>query len=278
MMNISRTLFRALFWLERKYYRLSYWPRHVAGILIIMITLALFAGVTYVGYRGLLAGYHGVLAGYHYVVNTWHDFWAEDEYGDDEYPLGDWDHYDFPVPLEKRHPKRVPNFSRDFDFVNDVHLSAATELGVKPVKDRESLEPLRGRIVELRNTRYYSILPLTSSAPFLVPRAADFLTALGRLMQEYNGTPSRFLISSVMRTQEDVARLTRHNTNASPNSTHCYGTTFDITYSRFDIRGNTWEGKLKEDLARALYDLQCMGYCYVKYEIKQPCFHVTVRP
>ena len=164
--------------------------------------------------------------------------------------------------------------------VETVHniTVAATELGITPVENREILFQMKEELVELKDTRYFKVLPLTSSSPYLVPRAADFLTDLGRLMQEYNGTKSRFLISSVLRTQSDVQKLSRVNVNATTNSTHCYGTTFDITYNRFDIHGKTWEGKLKEDLAKALYDLQAMGYCYVKYEIKQPCFHVTVRP
>ncbi len=265
-------MFRAAGWLERKYYKLSYWPRHVIGFLLVLFLLAGLIGVGYGGYRGLKAGYHLVVR----VINADWNFFSEDE--DDEWSARNGKHFEFPIPEDKRHPKRVPNFSRDFAYINDVHLSAATKLGIKPQKTRHELELQRNKLVELHDTKYYKILPLTSSSPYLVPRAADFLTALGKLMQEYNGTKSRFLISSVLRTQEDVKKLSNFNVNASKNSTHCYGTTFDITYNRFDMKGNTWEGELKEDLAKALYDLQSMGYCYVKYEIKQPCFHVTVRP
>jgi len=272
MNKLSRSLFRAIGWLERKYYRLSFWPRHVIGILLVILLLAGVAGIGYAGYQGVKACYHLVVR----VVNGDWSIFGEEE--DDEWSSNSGNHYEFPVPEDKRHPKRVPRFKKDFDFVNDVHLSAATKLGIKPAKSRKALEEIKGQLVELRDTRYYKILPLTSSSPYLVPRAADFLTALGRLMQEYNGTKSRFLISSVLRTQEDVRKLSGMNLNATKNSTHCYGTTFDITYVRFDMKGDTWEGKLKEDLAKALYDLQSMGYCYVKYEIKQPCFHVTVRP
>ena len=265
-------MFRAVSWLERKYYRLSFWPRHVIGLLLVLFLLA---GVVGLGY----GGYCGVKACYHFVVSLFND--AKDfieEEMEDEYSSTASRHFQFPVPEDKRHPKRVPNFSKDFDFINDVHLSAATKLGITQIENRQLLEQYQGSLVKLRDTRYYKIQNLTSSSPYLVPRAADFLTDLGRLMQEYNGTSSRFIISSVLRTQEDVQKLSRVNVNAATNSTHCYGTTFDITYNRFDLRGNTWEGKLKEDLARALFDMQSMGYCYVKYEIKQPCFHVTVRP
>ncbi len=265
-------MFRAAGWLERKYYQLSYKPRHVIGILLAIILLA---GVLGIGY----GGYCGVKACYHFVVRVINSDWGfSDDEDDDEYSSTSRNHFEFPVPAEKRHPKRVPNFSRDFSYVNDVHLSAATELGIDPQETRKALEEQSDKLVKLHDTKYYKILPLTASSPYLVPRAADFLTDLGRLMQEYNGTKSRFLISSVLRTQEDVQKLSCVNVNATKQSTHCYGTTFDITYVRFDMKGDTWEGKLKEDLAKALYDLQNMGYCYVKYEIKQPCFHVTVRP
>ena len=272
MNQFSRSMFRALSWLERRYYRLSFWPRHMIGILLALSLLAGVFGIVYGGYCGVKACVEFVVS----VFNDAKELFEEEV--DDEYCWSSKHHDEFPVPEDKRHPKRVPNFARDFAFVNDVHLTAATELGITPVENREILFQMKEELVELKDTRYFKILPLTSSSPYLVPRAADFLTDLGRLMQEYNGTKSRFLISSVLRTQSDVQKLSRVNVNATTNSTHCYGTTFDITYNRFDIHGKTWEGKLKEDLAKALYDLQAMGYCYVKYEIKQPCFHVTVRP
>ena len=272
ILKISRALFLAVHWVEKRYYRLSYWPRHVVGYLLILLILGGIAGIGYGGYRGAKAGWHLVQQ----IANgDWNPFGSKKAA---EYNTRSWSHYDFPVPQNKRHPKRMPNYSKDFDYINDVHMRAAQKLGITPPKDRAALNTMKGKLVQLRDTRYYSILPLTSSSPYLVPRAADFLTALGKLMQEYNGTESRFYISSVLRTQADVKKLGHINSNASKNSTHCYGTTFDITYSRFDVHGKTTEGQLKIDLARALYDMQKQGYCYVKYEVRQPCFHVTVRP
>lgn len=271
-MKVSRLLFRAIRWLEKRYYKLSYGPRHVVGLLLLICFLGTCWGIIYGGYSGLKMCYHFATEVYH---GDWNPFRSKKG---EEYSNKNYTHYEFPVPEDKRHPKRRPNFSKDFDYVNDVQLDAARKLGIKPAKNRASLEQMKGELVQLKDTRYYSILPLNSSSPYLVPKAADFLTAVGKLMQEYNGTQSRFYISSVLRTEEDVKKLGKINGNSTQNSTHCYGTTVDITYSRFDIKGNTYEGKLKEDLARALYDLQAMGYCYVKYEYKQPCFHITVRP
>lgn len=279
MKILRHYLIIALHWLERKYWSLSYWPRHVAGICIVILAL-LGAGF----------GCYGVVKGLGYVISSASHFISElfidnsaiesdDPYASmEEYSRPGRNHFKFPVDEKHRHPKRRPNYSKDFNYLNDVHMSAARKLGIKPLETRDDLPKYKDKLVELHETRYYKIDKLTQSVPYMVPKAADFLTDLGRLMQEYNGTHSRFVITSVLRTQSDVKKLRRGNVNASENSTHCYATTIDITYNRFDIQGKTWEGKLKEDLAKALYDLQEQGYCYVKYEVKQPCFHITVRP
>lgn len=279
MKFIRHYIFLALSWAERRYWALSYWPRHVTGLCIVLLVLTGFGYLCYGTYQCAS-----------FIIGTASDYISElfidghseekdDGYAaSDEYSRPGSSHYKFPVPADKRHPKRRPNFRKDFDHINDVHLSAARRLGIHPLSSRDDLPKYKNKLVELHDTKYYKVDKLTQSVPYLVPKAADFLTDLGRLMQEYNGTHSRFIISSVLRTQADVKRLRRANGNASENSTHCYATTVDITYTRFDIHGNTYEGKIKEDLARALYDLQEQGYCYVKYEVKQPCFHITVRP
>lgn len=261
--------------LEKRYWALSYWPRHIAGFCIL---LAVFAGV----FGAVYGSYRGIRSLVVYTSELLNMSSSSKEVGGvedlDEYSRPGFSHFEFPLKESERNPKRRPNFRKDFDYINDIHLGAARRLGITPPADRKAVEKLKGKLVELHNTRYYKIDPLNSSVPYLVPKAADFLTALGRLMQEYNGTTSRFIITSVLRTKADVSKLRKSNGNASENSTHCYATTIDITYNRFDIHGKTWEGKLKEDLAKALYDLQARGYCYVKYEVKQPCFHITVRP
>lgn len=269
---IKNRLFRVINAFERWYYALSFGVRHVVGFLLLISVCAGVFGVTYGSYKVLRSGFR-------WVADLCYELWQGRD-DSNEYSGNEWQHFDFPLAENEMHPKRQPNYRKDFNHINSVHLSAAKRLGIKPQKSRDDLERFlsANRLVKIGDTHYYKVMPLTSSSAYLVPRAADFLTALGRLMQQYNGTNSRFCISSVLRTQEDVKKLTKINGNASQNSAHCYGTTFDITYNRFDIHGRTTEGQLKIDLARALYDLQAKGYCYVMYEVKQPCFHVTVRP
>lgn len=92
-------------------------------------------------------------------------------------------------------------------------------------------------------------------------------------------------MTSVLRTKDDVKRLRRRNINASKNSAHFYGTTFDISWKRFqkvededgrplqDVSPDT----LKLVLSEVLRDLKAADKCYVKYELKQGCFHITSR-
>ncbi|MCC8175948.1 MAG: DUF5715 family protein [Bacteroidales bacterium] len=66
------------------------------------------------------------------------------------------------------------------------------------------------------------------------------------------------------------SHVQRQSSNAVTNSCHRYGTTFDISYARMT-------DEQKQTLARVLQSLRRGGYCYVKYEINQPCFHITAR-
>ena len=88
----------------------------------------------------------------------------------------------------------------------------------------------------------------------------------------------QLIVTSVLRTMEDVARLRRRNGNATEQSCHLYGTTFDICYNRYQpierpVRNDT----LKWVLSEVLRDMRQQERCYIKYEVKQGCFHMTVR-
>ena len=106
----------------------------------------------------------------------------------------------------------------------------------------------------------------------------DSLTAKGL-------NPNRIIVTSVLRTEDDVRRLRRVNINASANSVHRYGTTFDVSWKRFDkvekVNGYPQQSvssdTLKLVLSEVLRDLKANNRCYVKYELKQGCFHITTR-
>lgn len=191
----------------------------------------------------------------------------------------------------ENHPKRVYDvkFAREFNDMNDVQLLAAQSIGVPPVKDREAAEHSKKKLVKLEDTDSYVIDSLTHSIPYLVPSAKDLLDRIGRNFLDSLASkglnPNKIVITSVLRTEDDVLRLRRHNLNASEKSTHCYGTTFDISYWHYvkvpDLRGRPYADVppeyLRAVLSQVLKDLHDQKACYVKYERKQTCFHVTVR-
>ena len=272
-MFITKPLIRLCQWLDKSYWGLKPLHRHIVGWCVLFLSIA----CCYFG--GYLCYNTGKALG-QLCHSTWLTITDGDkqeaEFASAEEWSGKGSHRSFPVT--DKNPKRHVQLAKDFNDINDIQLAAAQSLGIRPLANREELETVKSKLVRLKETRYYIIDSLTHSVPYLVPDAADFLTALGKLMQEYNGTHSRFIVTSVLRTNQDVKRLSRSNTNASQNSCHNYGTTVDITYNRFDRKGITSDIQLKADLSRALYDMRKAGHCYVKYEYKQACFHITVRP
>ena len=180
-------------------------------------------------------------------------------------------------------------FIDSFPDLNDVQLATAQRLGIPAVADREEASRLRNRLVYVGECPYYHVDKLTYSTPYLVPRAARLLEEIchgfaDSLMSR--GMPLyRPVVTSLLRTQADVARLRCVNGNASEQSCHQYGTTFDICYNRFvrvidpadTLTKDVWPGELKALLAEVICDHRQKGTCYVKYEIYQSCFHITAR-
>lgn len=183
------------------------------------------------------------------------------------------------------HPiKSVPGYAETFPDSNHVQLLAAHRWGVTPVKNRDDAEKRKNEVVYMGTSPYYTMAHLDASIPYLVPHAAILLEDIGRNFfdsLQVKGMPlHRLVVSSVLRTQTDVARLRRSNKNATEQSCHLYGTTFDINYNIFTplVAGREVPGdKLKYVLSEVLRDLRVEGRCYIKYEMQQPCFHITVR-
>ncbi len=190
---------------------------------------------------------------------------------------------------EPRNIKGVISYKRSFGDLNDTHMAAAKRIGIKPLKDREAAEKLGGKVMEIKDNDFYQVDSLTHSIPFLVPKASALLDSIGAnfldSLENKGLNPNQVIVTSVLRTQDDVKKLRRVNGNASANSVHMFGTTFDISYKRFfkvedpdgrpmqDVRADT----LKLVLSEVLRDLKKKDMCYVKYELKQGCFHITAR-
>lgn len=188
-----------------------------------------------------------------------------------------------PTLSDRRDPYR--NYPKLFADLNDKQLVAARANGTPRTLTIEELEGGTYGLHKIATNRLYKVDPLTHSAPYLVPRAADFLSELGEAFQDslYNrgyDRRHRFIVTSVYRTEDHIKRLRRSgNVNASANSCHQYGTTMDITYVRFDKPESDCanDPKLKQLLMQCVYDMHRAGRCYVKYEVKQSCLHITVR-
>lgn len=183
----------------------------------------------------------------------------------------------------------VPSYDEAFPDTQAVQLVAAERWGVTPVKNRQDAEARKRELVYVGANPYYHIDPLYSSIPYLVPRAAVLLEDIGRAFFDslyVKGIPlHKIIVTSVLRSQADVAKLRCHNGNATENSCHLYGTTFDITYVRYKTveppegpaRRPVRDDSLKFVLCEVLRDMREQGRCYIKYERKQSCFHMTVR-
>lgn len=183
----------------------------------------------------------------------------------------------------------VVRFETSFPDLNDVQLATAQRLGVKLIANRDEAVQRRNELVYIDDNPFYTVQKLSHSSPYLVPRAATLLNTIARAFCDSlvtKGYPlHKLLVTSVLRTQEDVQQLRKSNRNASENSCHQYGTTFDISYNRFlEIRDpKDGESEIryvtvyKSILAEVLEDLRLAGTCYVKYEMHQSCFHITAR-
>ena len=176
----------------------------------------------------------------------------------------------------------VRNYKSEFPDSQSVQIVAAQKWGVRPVKNREDAEHRKKELVYVGESPYYHVDRLSSSIPYLVPRAALMLQDIGEAFFDSlyaKGLPfHQLIVTSVLRSMDDVAKLKRHNPNATEQSCHLYGTTVDICYNRYqpltrEVRNDT----LKWVLSEVLRDKRNEGRCYIKYEVKQGCFHMTVR-
>ncbi len=186
------------------------------------------------------------------------------------------------------YPGRTFSYKQQFNDNQSRQIRAAQSLGLAaPLRDRDEAQHHRRHLREVCSCDNFIVDDLTHSVPYLVPKAADELQRIGEGFADIlarNDLPHyRFHVSSVLRTEDDVRRLQKSgNINSVTKSCHCYGTTFDLTYSDFEKTARTGDymtpDNLKLVLAQVLLNEQRAGRIYVKYEWQQACFHITVRP
>ena len=182
----------------------------------------------------------------------------------------------------------VPHFGNTFPDQQDVQILAANKHGVNPVQNREEAEHSKGKLVYVGSNPFFYVDKLNNSIPYLVPRASVLLQDIGRAYfdsLQIKGIPlHKIIVTSILRTKDDVAKLRTRNGNATENSCHLYGTTFDVCYNRYkqiqtrqQPRRQVQNDTLKWVLSEVLRDMRDRNRCLVKYEVKQGCFHITVK-
>lgn len=187
----------------------------------------------------------------------------------------------------KKYARFSGDYAKAFNDMQELHIDAARRNGVGPLTLRDDTLKYINKLVRIPDELFiYKTDRLKHSVPFLTRDASVLLTdiclnfrdsLISKDMPLY-----RLIITSITRTDNDVKNLSRRNVNASSDSAHRYGTTFDISWVRYDKldavdeRTRT-DGQLKLVLGQVLYDLKQRGRCYVKHERKQSCFHITVR-
>lgn len=185
------------------------------------------------------------------------------------------------------YPGRTFSYKDKFRDTQAKQVQAAQAIGLQtPPQNRQEAARMRSQLSLIKSNNNYIVDSLTHSIPYLVPAAAKELERIGEgfadILQR-NGLPHyQFYVTSVLRTKDDIKQLQKSgNINATTNSCHNYGTTFDLAYFRFKKVTRTREymhqDNLKLVLGQVLLNEQRAGRIYVKYEYKQACFHITVR-
>lgn len=195
-------------------------------------------------------------------------------------------------PIKNKHVEiKELDYAALFNDQNGVQLKSAKKFGVKQtLKNRDAADDVKDSLVHIKDNSHYSIAKLTHSIPYLTNGAAGLLDMIGKnfldSLESKGLNPNKIIVTSVLRTQEDIKKLQKSgNPNAVNNSAHCYATTFDITYARYDkikfknfrLCESVEPELLKKVLGEVLRDLRKQNKCYVKYEVRQRCFHITTR-
>lgn len=182
--------------------------------------------------------------------------------------------------------KAIYHFSDD----NDTQLKAAQAFGIQPLKTRNELDSdIIDNLSKVETSNLLVVEPLTHSVPYLTKNSSNLLNNIAsnfqRKLMDKGITQYQIVVTSLLRTEDDVRRLQKVNSNAVNKSCHLYGTTFDIAYYAFqqvdtlaDFEGNTAShAVLVNLLGQTLKELRDDNKCYIKYERRQPCFHITSR-
>jgi hypothetical protein len=192
------------------------------------------------------------------------------------------------------------------------HLAAVRRAGLEPGRSDEELPDYmnRGRLVDAQggDDAAYFYYNVKKRYRLLTP---DAVRGLGELTARFQSTlgrkkplpPVKIAISSAVRPQQYQADLMARNVNASLETTHAYGASFDIFYDEYFVvlpapapsdragfiieslnrrfgflLGAALRRQFQAALAETLMQMQDEGALYAIYEKRQRCYHVTILP
>ncbi|MDE5693157.1 MAG: hypothetical protein K2I09_04465 [Duncaniella sp.] len=189
-----------------------------------------------------------------------------------------------PEPTQRMKVNYFGNLRPYFNDSNYIHWQEAESYGLQPLSDTRSHWQLSRPIVKVTTCADYFLDTLIFSRPYLVPEAAATLREIGHRFRDTiaarGGGDYRIKVTSVLRTPQTVRRLRRRNRNAIDSSVHQLGTTFDISYASF-VASSPAPARSVDDLkgilAEVLKAMREENKIWVKYEVGQPCFHITAR-
>lgn len=171
-----------------------------------------------------------------------------------------------------------------FNDSNHVQLEAAVSNGIEPITDLRTAFWLKQPVVKVASCNLYYVDSMKYAMPYLVPKAATLLGEMAKAFQDTikarGGKVYRIRVNSALRTDYSVRGLMRRNRAATEQSCHRYGTTFDVSWTKFDCMDPSYPislESLKNILAEVVYNFRQKGRCYAIFEPKRGCFHITAR-
>lgn len=176
----------------------------------------------------------------------------------------------------------VSSYAQEFADMQEKHIKAAKQHGssAAPYKDRAGISHVDD-LIKVRSCRTFKVQRMEHGLPYLTAAAK---AELERIAQDFRDSckakalpVSRLIVTSMLRTEEDVIALKGNNQNAVINSAHLYGTTMDISWAFYQCPNKRADGQAYLSiLAEVLRQHRKEGSLLVRHERSQRCFHITV--
>ena len=167
------------------------------------------------------------------------------------------------------------------------YSAGAKRTGIKACKDKIEIKAMisSGNLVNISSGSHFVVEKMNYSYPCLTKETKTLLEEIARRFREKADKAglkgSRFIVTSMTRTTDQMKQLRLNNSNASVNSPHLNGNAFDISYVRFKSRKlfitECDKRFLKGALAEVIVTLRDEDKCWATYERVQNCFHVVAR-